>query len=120
MTKQDTPQVVCDFRLPADAVDATARGNALANSGANSCKTDCEASTHCRQSRDPDAATACFFCMGRKWRCERHACGHSRHAAAGYTALQWERCWLWSCNEGTANRCHSTQSEDEHAGGEQH
>eukprot|EP00414_Alexandrium_minutum_P007939 CAMPEP_0113836154 /NCGR_PEP_ID=MMETSP0328-20130328/9324_1 /TAXON_ID=39455 /ORGANISM="Alexandrium minutum" /LENGTH=75 /DNA_ID=CAMNT_0000804541 /DNA_START=45 /DNA_END=270 /DNA_ORIENTATION=- /assembly_acc=CAM_ASM_000350 len=36
--QQDAAQVIGDLRLPADAVDAAARGDALTNSGADGCE----------------------------------------------------------------------------------
>merc|ERR1719336_1720422 len=56
--QQHATEVVRHLRLPADAVDAAARSDALADAGADGREPDGEARAHRGERRDPDAACA--------------------------------------------------------------
>eukprot|EP00413_Alexandrium_margalefii_P027894 CAMPEP_0204572554 /NCGR_PEP_ID=MMETSP0661-20131031/39525_1 /ASSEMBLY_ACC=CAM_ASM_000606 /TAXON_ID=109239 /ORGANISM="Alexandrium margalefi, Strain AMGDE01CS-322" /LENGTH=180 /DNA_ID=CAMNT_0051580917 /DNA_START=69 /DNA_END=613 /DNA_ORIENTATION=- len=54
--QQHAPKVVCHLWLPADAINAAARGDALADTGADRREADGEAGAHSGERWDPDGA----------------------------------------------------------------
>ena len=86
--QQHTSQVICHLRLARDAINASAGGNALANTRTDRSQANGEASANGRQSRDPDGALiskCCLWChqSGRGQSCcGSSACSRSRHMGA--------------------------------------
>ena len=86
--QQHTSQVICHLRLARDAINASAGGNALANTRTDRSQANGEASANGRQCRDPHGALiskCCLWChqSGRGQSCcGSSACSRSRHMGA--------------------------------------
>ena len=86
--QQHTSQVICHLRLARDAINASARSNALANTRTNCSQANGEASANGGQSRDPHGALiskCCLWChQGGRGQscCGSSACNRSRHMGA--------------------------------------
>mmetsp|Transcript_64089 Transcript_64089/g.178127 ORF Transcript_64089/g.178127 Transcript_64089/m.178127 type:complete len:218 (+) Transcript_64089:2-655(+) len=77
--EQHAAQVVGDLRLPADAIDAASRSDALADSRADRREADGEAGAHRRKRRDPHAALVRMRACGSG---ERHSAERRRRQRA--------------------------------------
>merc|ERR1719213_600339 len=63
--EEDAAEIISHLGLPANAIDATARGNALPHARADRSEADGEASAHGRECGDPDASLGCVGRCGR-------------------------------------------------------
>ena len=112
--QQHTSQVICHLRLTGDAVNASSRSNALANTGTDRCQANGEASANGRQGRDPHGALVsecCLWChqssRGQSC-CSSSVCGRGRCMGAARGRHE-------SSQECSAAQQHGT-SQDEGAG----